>query len=332
MLTFQKFDCIDNMTENKNTTPILFHFASLYFEAYKDVQKSSSGILRDVMNFIRKEKTEKRGVVVDRHFNRPNDPPREIFMTNVRFEPKKSRIKCSIALLRAGRIPKIKKQNELELTSFDETIGTIAEETHFFIDYSQHKAVMCVEFNYNGPRLLDIEFYLRSLAWRKLRLSKKTEVSVIMDSTIDDTIKNLKNVLNIEVKANPKSITQMDNDIKGYFTGITSMGQKLNPKFVKLEVMYQTSGVSVSNSKNLNDSANRMVLDVLRKIVAKPYHLDCFEQFEVKYVDRSGAEQLFQLLNGKKELKIDIDLKKTKNVDQWYKLIEVDFDKVIEPS
>ena len=81
---------------------------------------------------------------------------------------------CSIALLRSGRTPKIKPIDEFRLLPI-KTIGDIAEETHFYIDYSRNYAVVCIEYNHNGPRMKDVEYYLRNVARNVLKLSENFE-------------------------------------------------------------------------------------------------------------------------------------------------------------
>jgi hypothetical protein len=49
----------------------------------------------------------------------------------------------------------------------------------------------------------------------------------------------------------------------------------------------------------------------------------------VKYEDKDGKEEVFNLLKGKKELIKYIDGKIT-NTRQWYELIEADFDEFIQ--
>ncbi|WP_258103061.1 hypothetical protein [Marinoscillum sp. MHG1-6] len=221
-------------------------------------------------------------------------------------------------------MPKIKPKDKLQLVPFDSTIGSIAEETHFFIDYSNHYAVLCVEYNYHGPRISDIEYYFRNIARYKLKLSKKTEVAFYMDAALDTALNDLENVLNIDVKVKPKKLAQVDTDIVGsYFTGISTLGQKLQPKFVKLEMMYQTAGSS--KMTNGNTEAKKMVKNIMRRFKAKPYNIDGFENFVVKYEDKDGAEQVFNLLKGKKELILQVDLKKIQSLGDWYELIEEQF-------
>ena len=313
-------------------TPIRFHFYSLLFKPYNDIQSdfNSNAILNQVITFISNEKLQNRGYLIDRNNNRENELPRELFMTSAVIMARERRIRCSIALLRSGRIPQIKPVDNFQLISLEDMGGSIAEETNFFIDYSRNTAVICVEYNYHGPRISDIEFYLRNIARYKLKLSKATEVGLYMESSIDKTLENLKNVLNIDIKLQPKKIAQMDKDIVGqYFTGLNTIGNNLKPNFLKLEAMFQAPGKNVT-SAGLNKEANSMIKTILNKFKAKPTNIDCFENFVVKYEDNNGEEGVFNLLKAKKEIIKEVDLKKCHKKRQIYELIEKDFDEFME--
>lgn len=313
-------------------TPIKFHFYYLLFKPYNDIQKdfNSNTILNKVITFISKEKLENRGYLIDRNNNRENELPRELFMTSAVIMARERRIRCSIALLRSGRIPQIKPVDNFQLISLEEVGGSIAEETNFFIDYSRNTATICVEYNYHGPRITDIEFYLRNIARYKLKLSKATEVGLYMNSSIDKTLVSLKNVLNIDIKLQPKKIAQMDKDIVGqYFTGLNNIGNSLKPNFLKLEAMFQAPGKNVT-SAGLNKEANSMILNILNRFKTKPTNIDCFENFVVKYEDQNGEEGVFNLLKEKIEVIKEVDLKKYHKKRQIYELIEKDFDEFME--
>ena len=270
-----------------------------------------------------------QGYLIDKNRNRKNEGTRELFMTSAVFMHKERRIRCSLALLRSGRVPKIKPVDQFKLVPI-KTLGSIAEETHFFIDFSRDYGVICTEFNYYGPRLSDIEYYLRNVARDKLKLSKSTEVNLYMSNTLDKTLANLKNVLNMQVKIQPSKIAQMDNDIKGqYFTGINTIGNRLKPNFIKVETLFQTPGNTVE-SKELNKEANGMVKTLIEKFKARPFNMDCFEDFVVRYEDKEGNEEVFNLLKGKKELEHEVEMKEMKRRRDYYNLIEDEFDEFME--
>jgi hypothetical protein len=151
-----------------------------------------------------------------------------------------------------------------------------------------------------------------------------------MGSSIDKTLENLKNVLNIDIKLQPKKIAQMDKDIVGqYFTGLNSIGNNLKPNFLKLEAMFQSPGKNVT-SAGLNNEANSMIKNILNRFKTKPTNIDCFENFVVKYEDKDGEEGVFNLLKEKKEIIKEVDLKKYRKKRQIYELIEKDFDEFME--
>ncbi|WP_321306226.1 hypothetical protein [Marinifilum fragile] len=315
----------------KKLTPIKFHFFSLTFKPYIEIenQYNSNKVLNEVITFISQEKQAGRGFLIDKNRNRTNEVPRELFMTSAVIMHRERRIRCSIALLRSGRIPKIKPKNQFLLLPLGE-MGTIAEETHFFIDFSTDKAIICVEYNNYGPRIKDIEYYLRSIARYKLKLSKATEVIIYMNSSIDKTLKDLKNVLNLDIKLQPKNIAQMDKDIVGqYFTGMNSIGNNLKPKFLKLEAMYQAPGQKIT-SQEINSEANSMVTTMLKKFKSRPLNIDLFDNFVVKYEDEVGKEAVFNLLNEKKEIIKQIDLSTIRKKREFYEIIENDFDEFIQ--
>lgn len=304
-----------------------FHLYSIKFKAYSKLEKkhSSTSILKDTITFLTNELHKGQGYLIDKNRNRESENSRELFMTSAVFMPKQRRIRCTLALLRSGRVPKIKPVDEFKLVPI-KTLGSIAEETHFFIDYSRNYGVVCIEYNYYGPRMSDVEYYLRNVARDKLKLSKALDVNLYMSNTIDKTLENLHNVLNMQVKIQPNKIPQMDNDIKGqYFTGINTIGNRLKPNYIRVETYFKTPGNNIA-SKELNKEANSMVKTLLSKFKARPFNIDCFEDFVIKYEDKEGNEELFNLLHGKKELEYDVDMSILKKKRHWYELVEKDFD------
>jgi hypothetical protein len=315
----------------ENLTSVRFHFYSVKFTPYNDrTEQSSNSILKKVIDYVTNELHQGKGHLIDRNHNRSEDGSREIFMAQSVYILKESRIRCSMALLRSGRVPMLKPADKFQLVPLDKAQGSIAEQTHFFIDYSKNPAVVCLEFNYHGPRMSDIEYYFRNVARDTLRLAKATEISIHMDTSIDKTLADLKNVLNIDIKIQPQKISRMDTELIGqYFTGINTLGQRIKPKFIKLEAMFQTPGNTVVSSQ-INKEANNMVFDLLRKFKGRPFNIDAFENFVVRYEDKNGQEEVFNLLKGKKEVIKEIDLTTITNVRQWYEMIKPDFDEFIQ--
>lgn len=316
-----------------NLTEIRYHFFSLKFTPNKSVEDKfdSNDIMRNVITYIsNKLHVDKQGHLIDRHESRENSR-RELFMNRAVILPREKRIRCSMALLRSGREPFLKPKEQFKLIPLSEhTVGSIAEETHFFIDYNRNYTVICCEYNHHGPRISDIEYYFRNVAQKALKQSRATEVTTYLEAPIDETLAKLKNVLNIEVKIQPKNLKQLDPDIQNrYFSGMNNIGQVLKPKFIRLEAYYQSPGKGIIG-KEINTAANNMVIEMLNRFRGRSFNIDAFDAFQVKYEDKDGVEDVFNLLSGKKEIILNVDLKKVTRSKDWYDLIKNDFDNFIE--
>jgi len=143
----------------ENLTELKFQYFSLKFTPLNSVttEVDSNDIMRKVITYIsNKLHQEREGHLIDRHESRSNSR-REIFMNRAVFLPKEKRIRCSMALLRSGREPFIKPKEQFKLVPI-EALGSIAEETHFFIDYSQTTLLSVVNTN-----TMDREFLTLSI-------------------------------------------------------------------------------------------------------------------------------------------------------------------------
>jgi hypothetical protein len=319
--------------ENENLTEIHYHYFSLKFTPLKSVEDkyNSNDIMRNVITYISNQlHQEKKGHLIDRHETKQHSR-RELFINRAVFLPLEKRIRCSIALLRSGREPFLKPKEQYKLIPLSEqTIGSIAEETHFFIDYSKKHAVICCEYNHHGPRMSDIEYYFRNIAQKVLKQSRATEVNTYLEAPIEETLAKLKNVLNIEIKIQPKNLNQLDLDIQNrYFSGMNNIGQVYKPKFIRLEAYYQSPGKGFT-SRELNIPANKMVIEMLNRFKGRSFNIDAFDAFQVKYEDKDGNEEMFNLLSGKKEIILNVDLKKITKSKDWYVLIKEEFNNFIE--
>lgn len=319
--------------QDENLTEIHYHYFSLKFTPLKLVEDkyNSNDIMRNAITYISNQlHQEKKGHLIDRHETKQHSR-RELFINRAVFLPLEKRIRCSIALLRSGREPFLKPKEQFKLIPLSEqTIGSIAEETHFFIDYSKKHAIICCEYNHHGPRMSDIEYYFRNVAQKVLKQSRATEVNTYLEAPIDETLAKIKNVLNIEIKIQPKNLNQLDSDIQNrYFSGMNNIGQVYKPKFIRLEAYYQSPGKGVT-SRELNVPANKMVIEMLNRFRGRSFNIDAFDAFQVKYEDKDGNEEMFNLLSGKKEIILNVDLKKITRSKDWYGLIKEEFNNFIE--
>lgn len=311
-------------------TEITYQLFTLKFTPFKGVNLTSKDITFNIISYLSKKLiNENQAYVLDRHETRQNNR-RELYLNRAVIMHQEKRIRCSLALLRAGKIPLIKPNEEYKLVPISDAIkGSIAEETHFFIDYSKDAVIICCEYNHHGPRITDIEYYFRNVSNKLLRQSKATEINAYLEAPIEETLNKLKNVLKIDIKIIPKDLSKLTTDVSNkYFTGMRTLGAVLDPKFLRIEAYFQSPGGSIK-SDALNVSANDMIRDILNRIRGNRLNIDAFNSFMFKYEDKDGNEELFNLLSGKREIILQVDLKKITKARQWYDLIKPDFDQFI---
>ena len=319
-------------TQSTNIESVTFNFHSLRFTPMKELESNNNTmtICKSVIGFINQEMRQGRGFVVDRNANRKHEESRRMFMTIVSQDHVARKFKGTLALIRTGRLPHIKPANGYSLVPFDKNQGDIAEQTHFFIDYSRPgPVVICFEFNSNGPRISDFEFYVRKVANERLGLARATTIETYMNTKLTDAIENLANVLNFNVKIQPKNLDTLETQYQGYFTEMRNFSKNMKPKFLKLEAMYRFPGKSTSN-KVINSEANTMVRNLLKGFANKQENIDTFDDFVVIYEDKEGNDQIFDLLKGKREIVKDIDHSVVKTVRDWYSIIECDFNEFMK--
>lgn len=321
------------MNKQNNDLEVRFFYFSLKFTPLKaNDNLSSSDIMKNVITYIsQKLLKDKQGHLIDRHEGRDNSR-REMFLNRAVFVHGERRIRCSMALLRSGRKPLLKPKDKFTLIPIDELgIDSIVEETHFFIDFSKAFPIICCEYQHFGPRMTDIEFYFRNVAHYVLRESKATDATFFIDAPIDEALENIKNVLNFEVKIQPGNLDQLDTNLKNkYYSGINTLGSVLKPKFVKVETSFQTNEKGVQ-SNAFDKTINKMVRDTLLAFRGRSFNMDAFDSFVVKYENKEGMEEIFNLFKGKKEIVLNLDIASIKNRD-LYPLIKPDFDQFISTT
>lgn len=316
---------------DEDQSEIRYQFFTLKFTPLKDINLNSKDIAFNIITYIsNKLLKDNQGHLIDRHETRQGSR-RELFMNRAVIMHMDKRIRCSMALLRNGKVPLIKPKEEYKLIPISDAVkGSIAEETHFFIDYSKNAVIICCEYNHHGPRISDIEYYFRNVAHKVLKESKATEVTAYLDAPIEETLAKLKNVLNIDIKIAPQDLNKLSQDVHNkYFSGMRNLSNLLNPKFLRIEAYFQSPGGSIQ-SKALNTSANNMIKDLLNKIKGNNLDIDAFKSFMFKYEDNDGNDELFNLLSGKREIVLNVDVKKITAAKEWYNLVKPEFDEFIE--
>lgn len=315
----------------KNLIPIKFNFFELKFTPFKNSsEQTTKDILLAVAKYLNLQQQAGKGFLTDRHEKRGKETGRPLFVTQISTSWPDRRVKVSMALLRTGKIPKLKPADSYVLMPLEKGKGEIAEETHFYIDFGTPTVVMCMEFNHDGPRMSDIEYYFRIVAHDKLNMAKSTTIDTFMDMSVDKALAEFKNVLNIQLKIQPQKLSKLDTILHGqYYSGVSNLKQYVDPSFVKLELLFESSEKKYA-SKEINKKGNTMFKKTLEFFNANPVNMDVFDNFVVRYEKEDGAEDIFNLLKGKKEIVKNIDPSNLSSNRAVYDLIKSDFNIFME--
>ena len=297
--------------QNTKLQEIKYFFFSIKFKPFADKSKKydSYEICKDVLYHLSNIKNNGEAVLKDRNENRKNLNSRELFLSSAVIIPKDRRSRMTIALIRKGRRPKIKKKGTFNLQSIS-NLGEVVEVTNFFMDFSSDKNIICVEKNSNGPNIADIEYYLKAVAREDLKLCRTTELTVHMDNNIQSALNKVKNVLNFNIKIRPKNLSEINSSLKDKFlSGFDIVSSVYKPEFLRFEAFFKKRGRNNAGKRKVNKIATSMFKDFLKEFKSNPTESFNYDQFDVVYEDDDGIEDSFNLLKDKKsyEIKIPID-------------------------
>jgi hypothetical protein len=295
---------------------VKFHLFDFQFTPYEGNKKSSKSILVECIQKINGEKINNQtAIVIDRHENRSKEFPRNLFVSSAAYNLKDKKYKCKIALIREGKIPTLVNKENYTIAEFKKLDKhAVAEVTNFYIDVSGDIPVVCCEFNSNGPRINDIEYYFRQISSHKmLRISKSCKAKVHMKTPVDDVLNSLSDVLKFEIKAKPSRLNYLTNEVKGAFIGnMNALANTVEPKSIRIDAFFRERGkVSGQRSKK----AISFVKKILTAVQKDNKIAEDIDDFTLEFERKDGTEDVFSLLKGKVEIETDCSFKTTGNLD-----------------
>jgi hypothetical protein len=306
-------------------TEIRYYLYSIVMKPYADKanEYDSSKILKEVASHLTNIRSQGKAVLVNRNENRKDFPRRELFLSSAVSLPVERRVKCTMALIRKGKNPMFMKKGTFNLEELKQ-MGDIVEITHFFIDYKTDQNIICVERNPHGPNIADIEYYFKKIARDELQLAKYTELNVFMNSSIEETLINVKNVLSFNIKLKTANLELIDKQLeKNYFKGFDLITNLYKPEFLRIEAFFKKQGRQIKLPSE-NKIATGMFAKALEIFKEKPEETDYYDNFVVVYEDGKGVEETFNLLKDKKFFERQIEEGKDLKQGESYDLIKDD--------
>ncbi|SHF41117.1 hypothetical protein SAMN05444483_1015 [Salegentibacter echinorum] len=315
---------------NQDVKEIKYYFYSIEFKPFADKRDTHNNhkICIDTLYHLANIKQQGKGLLKDRNENRAKLPKREMFLSSATIIPKERRARFTMALIRKGRRPKIKKKGTFNLESIT-NIGEVVEVTHFFVDFGSDKNFICVEKNHNGANIADIEYYLKMVARDDLQLARTADLTVYMNDTLDNALQNVKNVLSFNIKMRPSNLDLINEQLKTqFFNGFEIVSKVYRPEFLRVEAFFKKQGRKIEERKK-NKIATNMFNKALKVFKKDPTETFYYDQFDVVFEDGTGNEDSFNLLKDKKIISKLIEDSTDLSLKESYNLINDDFTQVV---
>jgi hypothetical protein len=316
------------------TVDIKFNVFDFVFIPYGGEKLSSKSIFVNCIETINKERLDNQSVILlDRNENREKTLSRNMFVSSAAYIFKEKKYKCRIALIREGKVPKILNRENYSITELDKIDKRdIVEVTSFYIDVSSDIPVVCCEFNSNGPRISDIEFYFRQISsHRMLKISKSCKAKLHMKTSVEDVLESLRDVLKFEIKAKPSRLNFLTKEVDAPFIGnMNALANSVNPKSIRVDAFFRERGKH--NKGVRNQSAISFVKKVLNAVKDDNKIAEEIDDFTLEYERKDGSEDFFSLIRGKVEFDVSCILKDNGSIDTKYLFneISVQFNEYIE--
>ncbi len=293
-----------------------FNYASLKMKPYIGDVGSSSSLLKNIIKKLNEEDFPSDKKVINRHENRKNAVNRRLVMISNRFEEQGLRSYGKIALIK-NKAPQIWGGKDIVEEIEKEENKQFIEITNFWVYYCVGAdPVVMYEYNHEGPRLSDIEFYLRQIA-KEYRIAKNISTSLHLKTTYDQLDKNLKNVFGLTVKVNSANTKRYD-----WLSALKKLDDDSGFKDVRLEFFYKRVKENGQYPKNIRG------LDFARNIISwlkkNEENIDYMSDLKMSY-QVSGSDEI-----------IDLDFLKNKVVsilkiplNEQRKIISKDFRRIV---
>ena len=320
---------------SENFLEVRFNFFDFWFKPYKGSKSlnSSEKILKACIEEINHQKLhEGKAIVIDKYEGRKGKERRNHFISSAAYSHTEKRYKCRINLIRDSKLPHVLNKSNFSLTPL-QNLGhnAIAETTNFYIDISQKMPIVCCEFNYDGPRITDIEYYFRQIASKNLKIATACRARVHMKMPVNDVLESISDVLKFEIKVKPNRLAFLNHQVNDAFVGnMSALANSVDPQSIKVDAFFRERGNSSTSKRNLK--ALSFIKRALKAIKADNNIIEDFDDFTLEFEKTDGTEDTFNLIKGKEEIVIECPTKKSGALDtkKLYELISLKFDEYLE--
>ena len=297
------------ISPNSNKTiPIVFNFCDLKLTPYKAKEGiSPSKLLKEIFNGLIEDMINNKAHFIERNRGESLDDKRSLLMYGATYTRRGERVRGKIALLR-NKAPILMSKKSFTETEIDnDSDKNVAELTHFLIDFSSDIPLVMIEFNDNGPRISDFEYYVRHLG-KEFNIAKFCQPTVRIKGDLDDILKNLQNVFSVDLKVRlykGKFLAKFSDKL---YSGIEALNSSYPYQDIRIVANFghqnTTEGQKKKNTGGLDWARN--LLGFLKE---NPNNAELMEDLKMD-IDRGKGLEVIDILSEKESITINVDLLK----------------------
>lgn len=183
----------------------------------------------------------------------------------------------------------------------DEEDG-IVETTHFVIDYSQKKLFAAIEYNQDGAKFYDLQYYLSQISEGKNWIERVEIYPVIQD--VLKTIKNrVKNYSEMIVKVSKTNVGALSKIESGLASSLDNLENYYEQEYAELRLKFDYTNLATAIKTKSRISS------LIDKLTGNKKNLDLFDTLKVKAEDseRNNRLQVFDLLIDKLKSEVKVE-------------------------
>ncbi|MGZ4062131.1 MAG: hypothetical protein ACXVP0_04120 [Bacteroidia bacterium] len=299
-----------------------FNYADVLLEGYADNKKNSSQLLKEIIHKLNDQNFLKGKRVIDRHENRTGSEKRLLVHISAPFEKGGGRVFGKIALIKNKSVFMLSGTDLIEQIEKPENKEFI-EITNYSITF-EPKPIIMVEFNSEGPRLSDIEFYFRQIS-KDARIAKSIKTRFHLNVDYNKLSQKINNVFYVEVKVKANELYK-SGDVN-WHKGLKQLNDDVRYKDVRLEFFYPRIKDVKKGGLLRNVTGLKFARNIIDWLKGEPGNIEYIDDLKMNYV----------LEGSDKEINLDFIKNKTTSVlsipiGNVNKRIEFNYDVGIEFS
>lgn len=177
-----------------------FNYADLQLTPYTGSAENSTQLLKKIINYLNSSEFPPDKKIIDRNKNQTGSISRELVMISNRFSERGVRCFGKIALIK-NKAPMLWREGEDVVVSINRPENQkFIEVTHYLIHFDPNGTpIISIEFNNEGPRLSDIQFYLRQIG-KESGIAKFFQSNLHLKIEYDQLDRQMRNIFSVNVK------------------------------------------------------------------------------------------------------------------------------------